>query len=196
MTVKSKADLLSDLASNLADNDTGDITPAVMRTMLTDIIDSLALYESTSTFGPGDAYAKDGSTFPALGVSGGAFLGFDAAATETAMFSIGKLIPDDWRTVAFYLETFNFTGDPGVNDKVLWEVAKGGGTSTTLQTVTADLQQTVFRVGNASYTLDSNDVNGTDKYGAVIGLSRLGGDGTDTFTSDIPLSSLHVVRLT
>lgn len=154
---------------------------------------------SVATFGPGDAYAQDGATFPALGVFGGAFLGFDDAATETAMWSIGGRIPDHWRSVSYWLETFQFGGDPGANDACVWQInVNSAGDDVTTQTVTAATQQTIFRVGDASYDLNSNSVDGVDKYGAVVQLSRLGGssDPADNFSGDMLLSSLHVMRVT
>jgi len=44
MTAKTKAALATELSTNLADNTSGAITPAILRTTLTDVIDSFQQY--------------------------------------------------------------------------------------------------------------------------------------------------------
>jgi len=135
-----------------------------------------------------------GTTFPEAGAGGGSFLAFDKATTEAAVFSLGSFVPLSWRTVDLYLETFNFSGGTG---NVRWTVnVNSAGDDVTVQAVTADVVQTVFKIGGETYSLNSNTIAGIAKYGATVVVSRTGGDAADTFDADINVSSLHAVRIT
>lgn len=149
---------------------------------------------SVATINAGYAWELSGATMPEVGANGGSFLAFAAGATESAVFGLGSHIPRTWRTVDLYLETFNLTGGTG---DVVWQVnVNSGGNVETTQAVTADIIQTVFKIGGQTYSLNSNTIAGVQKFGATIVVSRLGADEDDDFAGDINLASLHAVRVT
>lgn len=155
-----------------------------------------ALYPagSVATINAPLAAALSGVTTPEVGANGGSFLAFDKASTEGAVFCIGSFVPIDWRSVDLYMETFNLSGGTGA---VRWSSnVNSAGEVVTSQTVTADVIQTVFKLGGGPYALSSNSIAGVDKYGATVTIQRIGGNGADTFDADINLSSLHAVRVT
>jgi len=158
------------------------------------VLDAAYPVGSVATINAGYAWSLSGATMPEVGSFGGSFLSFDDASTESCVFGLGSHIPATWRTVDLYLETFNFTGGTG---NVRWQVNvnSGGDTGQTVA-VTADMIQTVFKIGGQTYSLNANTINGVQKYGATVVLSRVGGNGADTFAGDINLASLHVVRVT
>jgi len=156
-------------------------------------IDAMYPVGSVATYNSQYAGALSGATFPEEGAGGGSFLAFDAASTESCVFALGSLVPTTWRSVDLYVETFNFTGGTG---NVRWQInVNSAGDVASTVAVSADVIQTVFKIGGP-YNLNANTINGVSKYGATVVLSRLGGDGADTFAADINVSSLHAVRVT
>lgn len=100
MTQKTKAQLATDLAANLPNNTAGTITPAVMRTMLTDMIDSLAAVPTAR-----DDWATAGGSAPSLGGvypddpdTPGVAVDLGTSPTITSKFtSIGKMCSASFR---------------------------------------------------------------------------------------------------
>lgn len=169
-------------------------TPATIGLTETEVLNIAYPVGSLATINAPYASALAGATFPEQGASGGSFLAYDKASTESAVFALGSFVPITWRTVQLYIEVFNLNAGTG---DVRWSVnVNSGGEQATTVSYPTPFASVVSLMAGGPFALDENTIDGVDKYGATVVVSRIGGNGADTLDGDASLSSLHAVRVT
>ena len=185
MAVKTKAQILSEISTLLADNTTGDISANDVRTVVNDITDS---YENLITAGTTSQYLrgdKTWQTLPILELNGTLTAAQINALDTTPLVLLGLAGANKYYVVenaSFHYKplTVAFTGSFTLRVRYTLETARDI-ISNALDDSTLNTLDTAIRISNSSNNTYSDDIiNQSVEIYSTAGIS--GGNGTINYS--------------
>jgi len=197
MAVKSKATILSEIAANIDDNTSGNVTPGDVRTRLEDMTDSTFPSRTYAVFTALDNQppAADFATFDTANSI--AVLSYSATATNRAIF-VGKM-PEAAITSSGLKVYLHWRSGGATSGNAVWNVEfedstghdldADGWDTATASTAAASATDGTMAVTEVTCTTIDSIVAG-DAF--RLRVSRLGADGSDTLAVNSQLVLVEV----